>query len=206
MVEYVLRITLAIMKGRGVVMDSKIIYFKNPGVENTEDVLSMARERAGELGIRTILVASTTGKTALKAVEVFKGLRVIAVSHVSGMLSPDTQEFSEENKKLIEGKGGLILTTTHAFSGVSRAVRKKFGTHVIGDMIANTLRVLGEGMKVVCEISLMAADNGLVRTDEDVIAIGGSGSGADTAVVLKPVNAHNFFELRVREILCKPRF
>ena len=73
------------MKGRGVVMDSKIIYFENPGVENTEDVLSMARERAEELGIRTILVASTTGKTALKAVEVFKGLRVIAVSHVTGL-------------------------------------------------------------------------------------------------------------------------
>ena len=200
------RIASLFLKGRGVVMDSKIVYFENPGVENTEDVLSIARERAKELGIRTILVASTTGRTALKAVEVFKGLQVVAVSHVSGMISPDTHEFTEANRKLIESKDGLILTTTHAFSGVSRAVRKKFGTHVIGDLIANTLRVLGEGMKVVCEISLMAADSGLVRTDEDVIAIGGTDSGADTAVVLKPVNAHNFFELRVREILCKPHF
>jgi hypothetical protein len=187
-------------------MESRIVYFENPGAENTEDVLSIAKKRAEELGIGTILVASTTGKTALKAVEVFRGLRVIAVSHVTGMISPDTQEFTEENRKLVEGKGGLILTTSHAFAGVSRAVRKKFGTHVIGDIIANTLRVFGEGMKVVCEISLMAADSGLVRTDEDVIAIGGSGSGADTAVVLRPVNAHNFFELKVKEILCKPRF
>jgi len=187
-------------------MESRIVYFEKPGAENTEDVLSIARKRAEELGIITILVASTTGETALKAVEAFEGLRVIAVSHVTGMRSPDTQEFTEENRNLIEAKGGLITTTTHAFAGVSRAVRKKFGTHVIGDFIASTLRVLGEGMKVACEISLMAADSGLVRTDEDVIAIGGSGRGADTAVVLRPVNAHNFFELKVKEILCKPHF
>ena len=187
-------------------MDSKIVYFENPGIENTEAVLSIARQRAGELDIKTILVASTTGSTALRAVEVFKGLRVIAVSHVTGMRSPDAQELTEENRKLIESKGGLILTTTHVFSGVGRAVRKKFGAPAVGDIMANSLRVLGEGMKVACEISLMAADSGLVRTDEDIIAIGGTDSGADTAVVLKPVNAHHFFELKIREILCKPHF
>jgi len=82
----------------------------------------------------------------------------------------------------------------------------KFGTHVIVDIIANTLRIFGEGMKVACEITLMAADSGLVRTDEDIVAIGGSGRGADTAVVLRPVYSHEFFDLRVKEILCKARF
>ena len=52
---------------------------------------------------------------------------------------------------------------------------------------------------------IMAADAGLVRTDEDIIAIAGSGRGADTAVVMRPANAHDFFDLKVREILCKPR-
>ena len=85
-------------------------------------------------------------------------------------------------------------------------MRKKFNTYVIGDIIANSLRILGEGMKVSCEIAMMAADSGLVRTDEDVIAIAGTDYGADTAIVLKPVNTHNFFDLRIREILCKPRF
>jgi len=78
--------------------------------------------------------------------------------------------------------------------------------HLIGDVIANTLRIFGQGMKVVTEIALMAADAGLVRTDEDVIAIAGTGRGADTAVVLKPVNTEDFFDLRVKEILCKPHF
>jgi len=187
-------------------MELKTVYFENPGRENTEEVLSIARQRAEELGIKTILVASTTGDTAVKAMEAFSGFRVIAVSHSTGMRSPDTQEFTEDNRKIVKSKGGIILTTTHAFGGISRAMRKQFNTYVIGDIVANTLRILGEGMKVVCEIALMAADGGLVRTDEDVIAIAGTSRGADTAVVLRPVNAHNFFDLKVKEILCKPHF
>jgi len=187
-------------------MEAEIAYFENPGKENTDEVLRIVKQRAEELGIKTVVVASTTGATAVKATEVFKGMRVIVVSHVTGMTEPDTQEFTEENRKIVESRGGTIITTTHAFSGVSRAMRKKFDTLAIGDILANTLRVFGEGMKVACEVSMMAADGGLVRTDEDIIAIGGSRQGADTAVVLKPVNAHNFFDLKVKEILCKPRF
>jgi hypothetical protein len=84
-------------------------------------------------------------------------------------------------------------------------MRNKYNTYVIGDIIANTLRVFGQGVKVACEIALMAADAGLVRTDEDVISIAGTSRGADTAIVLRPVNTHNFFDLKVKEILCKPR-
>jgi len=92
----------------------------------------------------------------------------------------------------------------HLFAGISRAVRDKFNTYLIGDLTARTLKVFGDGMKVVIEISVMAADTGLVRTDEEVIAIAGTGHGADTAVVLTPVNSQNFFDLKVKEILCKP--
>ena len=187
-------------------MEAKAVYFENIGSENTDEVLRIAKQRAEELGIKTIVVASTNGDTAVKAMEALKGLRVIVVSHLTGMREPDTQEFTEEKRKIVESKGGTILTTAHAFSGVSRAMRTKFDTLAIGDILANTLRIFGEGMKVVCEIAMMAADSGLVRTDEDIISIAGSRSGADTAVVLKPVNAHNFFDLRVKEILCKPHF
>ena len=187
-------------------MEAKTVYFENPGSENTEEVLRIARQRAEELGIKTILVASTKGDAAVKAMEALKGFRVIAVSHSTGFAGHDTQEFTEENRRIVESKGGIILTTTHAFAGVSRAMQKKFNTVVIGDIIANSLRILGEGMKVTCEIAMMAADSGLVRTEEDVIAIAGTDHGADTAIVLKPVYTQGFFDLRVREILCKPRF
>jgi hypothetical protein len=51
----------------------------------------------------------------------------------------------------------------------------------------------------------MAADAGLVRTGEDVISLGGSGEGVDTALVVRPSNSSRFFDLKVREVICKPR-
>lgn len=187
-------------------MESRIVYFENPGKENTDEVLRIVRQRVEELGIKTIVVASNTGETAIKAVKAFEGLRVIVVSLATGTRAPDTQQFTDENRKIVETQGGTVLTTTHAFSGMSRALLSRFNTATIGDIIANTLRIFGSGIKVVCEITMMAADSGLVRTDEAVIAIAGSHRGADTAAVFKPVNTQNFFDLKIQEILCKPHF
>ncbi len=182
------------------------VYFDKVGRENTSEVLRVAQQRADELGIKTILVASTTGGTAVTAVNALHGVKLIAVSHATGFSEPNVQKFTEENRKLVESKGGKVLTTTHAFAGVSRAMRNKFNTFLIGEIIAYTLRTFGNGMKVAVEITLMAADSGLVRTDEEVISIAGSGKGADTAIVLQPVNSQNFFDIKIKEILCKPRF
>lgn len=194
-------------------MESKTVYFDNPGGENTDEVLRIAKQRAEELGIKTIVVASTHGDTAVKAVDVFDGMKLIVVRHSTGFREPDVQEFTEENRKIVESKGVPIVTAAHAFGGISRALRQgdipeTRQTYVVGDLIAHTLRIFGEGMKVACEIAVMAADAGLVRTDEEVISIAGTGRlrGADTAIVLKPDTAHRFFDLRVKEILCKPRF
>jgi len=107
-----------------------------------------------------------------------------------------------------------MVTAAHAFGGLSRAMRQGDipeapTTYIVGDVVATTLRIFGQGMKVACEIAVMAADAGLVRTDEEVISIAGTGAhgrGADIAVILKPDVAHRFFDMRVKEILCKPRF
>jgi len=221
-------------------MEVKIVYFEKEGEENTDVVLALAKKRAGELGIKNIVVASTKGNTAVKAVNVFSGFNVVAVTHVFGGREPNTAEFLEENRKLVESKGGKILTTAHAFGGINQALQStgrmpppgaglqpaggtpqsqragapgggppaggvppaRSGT---GDIIASTLGIFGRGMKVACEISAMAADAGLVRCDEDIIAIAGTHAGADVAVVLQPANAHRFFDTRIKEIICKPR-
>ena len=185
-------------------MESKIVYFEKQGKQNTDEVLSIAKKRADELGINTMVVSSTWGYTALKAVDVFKGMRVVIVTEATGNYTPNVQEMSNENQEIIRNKGGIILTTTHAFAGIDRAMRNKFNMYLLADVISQTLRVFGEGIKVCCEIALMAADSGLVYTDEDVISIAGSHKGADAAVVLRPVNTHNFFNMQVKEILCKP--
>ena len=182
-----------------------IVYFDSPGPDNTEETIRLAKVRAEKLGITRIVVATTKGDTAVKAAKEFKDYEVIVVTHTAGFLAPGNQELTSENKAKIEKLGVVIFTGAHAFGGVAHAVRKTFNTHVLGDFMANTLRMFGQGMKVAVEISLMAADAGLISPDEEVIAIAGTARGADTAVVLKPAHAHNAFSLRVKEIICKPR-
>jgi hypothetical protein len=192
-------------------MEVKTTYFdKAGGSQNTTKTLMLARQRAEELGIKTVVVASTLGGTAFNALDVFQGYRIIVVTHATGFREANKQDFSEENRKIVVSKGGIVLTMTHAFGGIQRALSSGSNpsppSHAIGDIVAMTLRTFGQGMKVALEIAAMAADAGLVRTDEEVISIGGTGRGADTAVVLKPDNVHNFFKTRVKEIICKPRF
>lgn len=182
-----------------------IVYFDSIGPDNTEETLRLAKIRAEELGIKTIVVASTTGDTGVKATEKLKGFKVVVVTHASGFKAPGTQELTPENRQKVEKLGATIFTGAHAFGGISHAVRRTFNTHVLGDFMANTLRMFGQGVKVAIEISLMAADAGLIIPDEDVIAIAGTARGADTAIVLKPAHAHDAFSLRVKEIICKPR-
>ena len=71
-------------------VEAKTLYFENPGSENTEVVFRIVRQRAEELGIKTIVVASTRGDTTVKAVEVLSGFRVVVVGRVTGYREPDT--------------------------------------------------------------------------------------------------------------------
>jgi hypothetical protein len=193
-------------------MESKITYFDNPGLENTDQTFQLAKERAKALGIKTIVVASTTGRAAVRAAEAFKGMNLIIVRHSTGFRDPNAQEFTEENLKIVQSKGIPVVTAAHAFGGLSRCMRQgevppAQATYVVGDLIASTLRLMGQGFKVACEVAVMAADAGLVRTDEEIIAIAGVGrsGGADTALVVRAEPAHRFFDMKVKEILCKPR-
>jgi hypothetical protein len=151
------------------------------------------------------LVSSCSGKTAFKALDLFgNNFSLIIVTHVTGFREPDHQELAEKDRKLLMEKGAIVLTAQHAFGGVGRAFRNKTGTYQIDEVIAYTLRTFGHGTKVAVEMALMAADAGLIRTDEDVISIGGTATGVDTALLLKPAHTHNFFDMKVKEVICKP--
>ncbi|MGD2178105.1 MAG: pyruvate kinase alpha/beta domain-containing protein [Anaerolineae bacterium] len=181
------------------------VYFEKPGPHNTTRTLETAKQRIDQLGLDTVLVASTSGKTGVEAAELFQGYNVVVVSHSTGFGKPNTQQLTAENHAAIEAAGATILTCQHAFGGVNRAVRKQLNTYLTDEIIAYTLRAFGEGTKVCTEIALMAADAGRVTVGKPCIAVAGSGRGADTAIVLVPANAQRFFDLQIMEVLAKPR-
>lgn len=186
-------------------VERKTVYFESAGQHNTNAVLKLAKEYAEAEGIRNVVVASTTGKTGVKAAKMFKGFDVVVVTHHVGFREPGVHELRDDFRQQILKRGARVLTSTHALSSVERAVRKRFETLQPLELIANALRLVCEGTKVCVEIVVMAADAGLIPVDRDVIAIAGTGRGADTALVMKPANASTFFDLRVREIIAKPR-
>jgi len=180
----------------------EITYFSPPGPNNTGKVLALARERVVSLGLRSVLVATTSGQTGLQAAELFRGYNLIAVTHCAGYRQPNTQEAPPETLDAIRAAGGTVLTTQHAFGGVGRAVRIKLGTYQLDEIVAYTLRMLGEGLKVAMEITVMAADAGLVAAGAAVMTISGTGRGPDTAVIVRAPNAMRFFDQSVVEIVC----
>ena len=186
----------------------QISYFDKPGRENTDGVAQAVRARCEELGIRHVVVASNSGATALKLCAALQGTGVVLVSVAehAGYSGGDAPSLSVERRKEQEDRGIKVLVCAHALSGVGRSITKKFGgvSHV--EIIAYTLRQFGgEGIKVAVEVAVMAADAGLVPTDREIIAVGGSGGGADAAIVLKAAHMNNFFDLEIREIIAKAR-
>ncbi len=179
-------------------------YFPVTGPDNTLETMQLTRARMEQLGISTVVVATTDGAAGAKAVSEFSGLNLVCVSHVQGFKGPDVQELIAENRAVIHAAGVPIVTAAHAFSGVNRAIRGKFATFEPTEIMASTLRIFGEGMKVAVEIALMAADAGTIRVDAPIASIAGTGHGSDTAVILLPTYSHTFFDLKVVEIICMP--
>ncbi|MDA8139254.1 MAG: hypothetical protein M0036_11440 [Desulfobacteraceae bacterium] len=178
--------------------------FDKPGPANTLQTLQAAFERARVLGIEEIVVASASGATALRAQELFKDCKIVAVTYHCGIEEPFQTVMTLEERAALEAKGVALVMATHALSGIERAVARKFSGIYPALLIAETLRLFGQGVKVAVEISVMAADAG-VLSGKDIIAIGGTARGADAAVVIKPANQSDFFDLRIREVICKPR-
>jgi len=187
------------------VVERKVTYFNEAGKHNTDALLRIVKEYVEKEGIRNVVVASTTGETGAKASKIFKGCNIVIVTHCFGFREPGKIELKDEYRREILANGTKIFTGVHALSSVERAIRKDFGTIQPLELIANTLRLIGEGTKVCVEITLMAADAGLIPVDKDVIAVAGTGRGADTALRIQPANAGRFFNLKIREVIAKPR-
>ncbi|HYB58835.1 MAG TPA: pyruvate kinase alpha/beta domain-containing protein [Candidatus Acidoferrales bacterium] len=184
----------------------QIIYLETPGPQNTEDVINAVQSYVVKSGLKRVVVASTTGSTAIKFAAALKNkAELVVVTHHTGFSQEGTQHFDAEKRKKLESEGVTVLTQSHVLSGVERSISRRFGGISRVETIAEALRSLfGHGLKVCVEIAIMAADAGAVPI-EDLIAVGGTGSGSDTAIVIRPAHMNNFFDAQIRQILIVPR-
>lgn len=180
--------------------------WETSGPDNTPGTLREAVRRAAELGLERFVVASNSGKTVEALLDLgIDAKRVVNVTHQVGFAGPGLDEMTPDTRSGLSARGVQILTTTHFLAGADRALRLKFGGLYPSEIIAASLRLMGQGVKVCVEITVMAADAGLIPMDDDVMAVAGTTSGADTACVIHPAHGRDFFDLFVREIVCKPR-
>ena len=190
-------------------MERKFItYFEEQGNDYTDELIRAVHDKLETTDdIKRILIASSTGASALKlygAVEEF-GVEIINVTHNMGFSAPNEADISQEMIEKLEDVGIRTFIGSHAFSGAARGVTNKYGGYSPLDIVADTLRMFSHGVKVSAEISIMAADAGLVPVGEKIIAIGGRGHGVDTAVILTPVNSKDLFSMKFHEIIAMPK-
>ncbi len=183
------------------------VQFDSPGATNTDAVVQCVLSRIEKGDIEQVVVATTTGATGVRFMEALdeSGVELVCVTHHMGFREPNQIELEPMLASQLRERGTRIVTMTHALSGVARGISKQFSGTSNTELIAHTLRLFGQGMKVCVEIAVMAADAGAVPARQDVICVGGSGRGADAAIVLQPANSNAIFETRIREILCWPK-
>jgi hypothetical protein len=181
------------------------MYYERAGKDNTEHTLQIAKDQALQRGIKHIVVASTWGNTGLQAAKMLQGtdVKLVVVAHSTGHAESGRQLFNQEMKKEIEKLGGIVFIGTDTFTGYEIAMGKR-GWFSPQALVSAVLRMFGQGMKVCVEIVAMAADANLIPVG-DVIAVAGTGRGADTTIVVGAESTNHLFDIKIREILAKPK-
>ncbi|MDI6690406.1 MAG: pyruvate kinase alpha/beta domain-containing protein [Candidatus Bathyarchaeota archaeon] len=194
-------------------VEKRITYFRYCGEVNTEKVLQKAKLRCEETGVSKVVIASETGRSAIKALSVFKGtkIKLIVVTHYPAKtwgpkgdipIGLKRKEYAEALKKL-EENGVKIVQGTRPFAPPTRSINWEYPTPE--GIIDKTLEIFGAGTKIAIEAAVMATDAGEVDAGEEIVSCAGTYKGLDTALVVKTANSGSFFrEFEVREIIAKP--
>ncbi len=201
-------------------IERKVVYWEKPGKEHTEETLKIALKAAQERSIDTVLISSTTGYTALKAIEVFKdsGLKIVVVTHATGYSEKGVQKMPPETRAQLKQAGYEIVTCTDVLTGAVSAgigrqrpdktepmeARLPWIVPPPNVIVANTLRQFSQGVKVCAEISMMAVDCNAIPSGAKVVAVAGSHAGADTVMVLEAAESSRIRDMKLHEIICKP--
>lgn len=182
------------------------MYWEQAGQHNTDATIRLALDRMQQNEITDLVVASCTGNTIKKILDLDISVpNLVCVTHHTGFADPGQNEMDNTTRQYLLDKGVKVLTTTHLLAGVDRAIRNQFGGVYPAEIMAQTLRLFGQGIKVAVEIAIMALDAGLVPFSKEIISIGGSASGVDAAIIIEPAHSNHFFDTQIKEIICMPR-
>ena len=184
-----------------------MLVFSEKGKENTRAASEIAVRRAMELNTDLVL-SSGTGESAETVLSVaeelgFRG-RITVVRSVTSYSENGVNRMSPEMRQSLEARGVRIISAAHALSAGERGLSLRFKGVYPLEIMANTLRMFGQGMKVCVECSVMALDGDAVEWKKPIVALGGTGRGLDTAAVITPAFSANILDTVINEILCKP--
>lgn len=180
-----------------------MVVFEKPGDQNTKETVKLAVQAAREKGLKNIVAASCRGTVADEFIKYADEFNIVIVAQVDGFNPVNPMD--EKHLKELREKGLKVLFTTHVLSGAERSISKKFKGVYPVELIAASLRMMGQGTKVCVEISTMALDSRLIPKEEQIIAVGGTGKGADTVVIMTPAHAAEILDTKIDEFICKPK-
>lgn len=194
-------------------MIREVYYFENPGEENTDFVVEAVKKYIDKYGPKDVVVASTSGLTALKFAKVLKNKTKIICVTEGAYRREWGYEYpcmDSKIKRELEEMGVIVLDKISYILHGSLYELSKYSFPTLETVFKDTLYAFGQGMKVAVEIAIIAVEYGVLEPFKDVIAVGGSGKGADTAIVLRATYAGTVFSkdkekrLEIREIIAMP--
>jgi hypothetical protein len=190
-------------------------YFEEAGKENTDAVVRVVRDRLAEGDLSTVIVASTTGYTALTFADALHGQDVTLVSVAETPLIREIwgAEYPcllPDARRELEQRGVIVADRVPYLFHSSVLDQSRWKAPAPEEIVRDTLYAFGQGLKVAVEVALIAVASGFVEPFQDVIAVGGTSRGADTAIVVRATFPNHVLSqdedkrLKIREILCKP--
>ena len=183
-----------------------MLLFEKPGAQNTAQAIVMAVEQAKAHNV-PIVCASTYGDTALALISAAKAAQlsnpIVVVRTVSGFSHPGGNRMEDAVAQKIR-EDAVLITAAHTLSGAERGLSRKYHGVYPVEIIADTLRMLGQGVKVCVECAIMALDAGEIPFGTPVVSIGGTSRGADTVLSVTPGYASTVLDTKIHAIYCKP--
>lgn len=187
-----------------------IVYFEDTGKaqQNTRRVVEIVGEYLKAHRVRHVVMATNTGYVGAQFAPLAK--KHPKVNFVGVKMAPAVDKmydvkWSRRYGKAMEDAGIKLACGTHAVTGgLDRALRAKFDGFPPGAIVAETLYLFSQGMKVCVEVIAMACDAGLVPEGVQVVSCAGTGHGSDTAIVATSAGSANLFDMDVHRILAMP--